>query len=262
MEKEGLKEQTLPTDAEAKDAIVKFMAELYEPTAAQKAQPNHAAKDFGGTGRDKVGTYVDVMPIGRPSDGLIGRDPNFLRTEPTAKERSDTHEKARQLLEKEPMFKLLPEADRKGLDRMQKAVLDGNMKELAEAMKQLKDKPERLKEFAKTIEKNLQKIGSNVSLDVTSDGKMFVYNVPGTHAVEIGPDGKSVVRPIQTNWDGSVDVLSERQVLRPSPDDLAKQISNRAVNAVRGRDISSVFDPPGRANNRFWQPSVIEDLKV
>jgi hypothetical protein len=179
-----------------------------------------------------------------------------LVLEPSAESKEEARKKANDHLENNDLYKLLSNTDQQALTKMQEAILNGDTKALGDLVKAYKGDPEKLEALGRVIEKNLKDIGANIQMNVTDDGRLLVYDKAGRHAVEVSSAGSATVRPIQVNFDGSAEVLEGRQVLRPKPDEVARQIANDTVFAVsRPKDTVKVFPLPGRPPEGRWEGS-------
>ncbi len=166
-------------------------------------------------------------------------------TEPTPEERKEAINRAQKSLENNPLFKLMSADDQKAALKLQDAVLNGDTKALGELVKALGANPERMAALAGAIADNLKKVGANTQLDMGPDGSLLMYRDGASHAVQIGKDGSAQVRAIEHHPDGSLDILNDRTVVRPTAAQLARSISDSAVNqsnwnAMFSRQIQSI----------------------
>lgn len=151
-------------------------------------------------------------------------------TEPTPEERKEALNRAQKTLENNPLFKLMNANDQKAALNLQDAVLRGDTKALGELVKALGDNPERMAALAAAVADNLKRVGANTQLDMGPDGSLLMYKNGDNHAVQIGKDGTAQVRAIEHHPDGSLDILNDRTVVRPTAAQLARSIGDSAVN--------------------------------
>jgi len=176
-----------------------------------------------------------------------------LKLEPTPEEKDKARTDANEHLENNDFYKLLSKSDQQALAKMQDAILNGDTKALAELAKQYKGDPDKLDAIGHVIEKNLKEMGARVQIDVTDGGKLLIYDKYGRHAAEVSPDGKVAVRSVQVNLDGSVEVMEDRQVLRPKANDVIKGIADSAVFDVTHPHfkLPPIGFPGGAPSGRF-----------
>jgi len=173
------------------------------------------------------------------NEGGIGKHLDYLwrSREVTKEDRQEAIEKMHKQLGKDSLLDLLPAGDRKAIHRLAESVLMGDTKALSEIAATFKGDPARLRAFCKHVESELKELGAKVNLDVAGDGSLLVYESRGNHAIQVGADGVTRIRAIATNWDGSVDILTDREPLRPTAVELSKEIANSAVRGIRDGDI-------------------------
>jgi hypothetical protein len=232
------------------DAMHSFKTGTRTNDSAGKAQDNSYSKDVEKVLKDFELSVLKPGDIKTPAGqrelllewGETSLDDRLknLVLEPSAESKEKARKEANDRLENNGLYELVSKTDQQALTKMQEAILNGDTKALVDLVKAYKADPEKLEALGRVIEKNLKDIGAKVQVDVTDDGGLLVYDKAGRHAVEVSPNGKATVRPIQVNFDGSVEILEGRHVLRPKPDELARQIANDTVFDV------ILFTPMGR----------------
>lgn len=175
--------------------------------------------------KDKV---IDYLPKGDKIDFLpeleLHKHPIELDSflEPT----KEDIDKAQQKLDKQISGLISPE-DQASLKAMQDAVLAGDPKAFAAAIERFKDDPERLIQFIKEMNKNLDAVGAGVHAAVDADGKVVIYG-EGSTGVEIDPKtGKATQRYIEHKPGGEIELGGE--VLNGDAAQAMKKLGNEAV---------------------------------
>lgn len=199
--------------------------------AGQSAQGGRAASGDGLVNQaEGHGVSDGIDNIKNHMEGISMKKFGPKEGEPTPADRKETLARAQKALESNPLFKLMSAGDQKAALKLQEAVLTGDTKALGELVKSLADNPERLAALSGAIQDNLKKIGANTQLDLGPDNSLLMYRDGASHAVQIGKDGNAQVRAIEHHRDGSLDILNDRTVVRPTAGDLARSIGDSAVN--------------------------------
>lgn len=197
-------------------------------------------------------------------DGFI--KPHWEITEEDRKQAKETL--ASQLSE------LIPEADRKNLQKAQEALVDGDAKKLAEALAPYAKDKEMLAKIVKELNRNLDREGAGINLVMNGAGNVVLYG-KGDTALEMNPnDGSVQVRSIRHNNDGSIALLPG-EVIGTDPSKVARQLADQATRGITGGyiairpmgmssysiDKTTVGKPVGRAADSAASNALEETLR-
>ncbi len=138
----------------------------------------------------------------------------------------------RQLYSSEITPLVEPEARAK-LEKLQNAIIDGDLKGFGDAVQNFKDDPSKLEKFIGELQKNLDTVNSGIHVSA-KDGVVTIYRDRATCAIDVNSsDGKSTLRPITTTPDGLV-VKGDGEVLNRDAASEMRNISNVATNSIDG----------------------------
>ncbi len=119
--------------------------------------------------------------------------------------------------------------DKQILKDMQAAIIDGNAENLAKALKPLAGKPDRIADFVKSINSQLDKGGTGVELGTDSKGNVLLYEKGANTAVSINPEtGATELRVVERQADGSV-VLKPGEIINRTVADVMKNVGDEAT---------------------------------
>lgn len=137
---------------------------------------------------------------------------------------------------------LIPSDQKQLVEEMGHAVLEGDLNGLTKAIQQLGDDPAQVKAYVQELNRMFKDMGADVSLAVSQDGHVLMYNKNGQSAIDIDPaTGNTVERPISVGLDGTV-TLQPGEVLNGDCSGLAKQIGNGAIRS--SEDPGEIDMPP------------------
>ncbi len=181
----------------------------------------------------KLGLLGDknISPERHRDIGVVGTAVGFNPV-PSDQNRKD----AEKALESR-MSKLIPEADRAVMMAMTTALMNGDDRAFADAVKKAGGDPKKLKEMVDEIDKMLEDKHCSTRLDVTGDGKVLLSDTNRNTALSFDPaTGKIQARAVEQNADGSI-LVKPGELVHTDSDAAFKNMSNRAVNGVNGSDI-------------------------
>lgn len=131
---------------------------------------------------------------------------------------------------------LIPDADKQNLTDANHALLTGDAAGLSSVYAQYKDDPAKLKAFVEEQNRELKDAKSDVGVQLTDDGKIYVSKDHGQSAVEIDPaSGETSVRRVMHDPDGNIYVGDK--VDSADPETALDRIGNHAVNGINGPDF-------------------------
>ncbi|CAN5710916.1 hypothetical protein BH10CYA1_BH10CYA1_06410 [soil metagenome] len=131
---------------------------------------------------------------------------------------------------------LIPDADKQNLTDANHALLTGDTAGLGAAYAKYKDDPNRLKAFVEEQNRELKDAKSDVGVQMTDDGKIYVSKNHGQSAVEIDPaTGETSVRRVMHGQDG--DIYVGDKVDSADPEKALDQIGHHAVNGINEPDF-------------------------
>ena len=128
---------------------------------------------------------------------------------------------------------LISDADKQNLMDANHALITGDAAGLAAAYAKYQDDPDRLKAFVEEQNRELKDAKSDVGVQMTDDGKIYVSKDHGQSAVEIDlASGESSVRRVMHGPDG--DIYVGDKVDSADPEKALDRIGNHAVNEING----------------------------
>ncbi len=131
---------------------------------------------------------------------------------------------------------LIPDADKQNLTDANHALLTGDAAGLSAAYAKYKDEPDKLKAFVEEQNRELKDAKSDVGVQMTDDGKIYVSKDHGQSAVEIDPaTGETSVRRVMHGPDGAIYVGDK--IDNVDPEKALDRIGNHAVNGINEPDF-------------------------
>ncbi len=128
---------------------------------------------------------------------------------------------------------LIGDADKQNLTDANHALLTGDAAGLSAAYAKYQDNPDKLKAFVEEQNRELKDAKSDVGVQMTDDGKIYVSKDHGQSAVEIDlASGESSVRRVMHGPDG--DIYVGDKVDSADPEKALDRIGNHAVNEING----------------------------
>lgn len=173
--------------------------------------------------------------------------------------------------------RLIPDADRKAMGALTKALLSGDNEKLAETIQALGKDPVKLKGYAEEVNKALENNGADTRIVAKNDGKCFVYG-SGAVGLEIDPKtGAAGVFRLARDFDGNV--YQGEEALNADTGKVARSIANETTNRVNGdaaihppsgdylaferpgfKDVRSIESPPAKDDGRGLPKELIRSL--
>ncbi len=168
-------------------------------------------------------------------------------TPPTDQQRAE----AEKALESR-MSKLIPQGDRAAMQAITTALLNGDQKALADAIKIASKDPKKLQALLVEVDKIMEEKGCSTRLDLTSDGKVLVSSSANSTALALDPaSGRFEAKAVEHMFDGSVRV-EPGELLHVDKNKVFKDMADSAVRAITGTTGGgdSSFNPflPGGIN--------------
>jgi hypothetical protein len=214
---------------------------------------------------NKVGGGVAGEVAKEMSQGMAGRNEiinhkleRSLKPFVTDKDR----ENAKKALAKE-IGDDVPEADRKKVQDLQGALVDGDLGKVQEALKAMSDDPAKLAKYVDMVNKQFndnERGRGGLEMVTDSKGNVLVYAERAQVAVQIDPKtGETTVRGIDQQPDGSV-VLKEGEVINRNATDLMKRIGYEATLSVsQGLDRLPFHPVPRWRDMKPTMPNALQN---
>lgn len=130
---------------------------------------------------------------------------------------------------------LIPDADRKNLEAINHAILNGDGAAVAAALKNVP--PDKLDAYLQELDNNLRETHAGVTLAKTEDGKVVMYRDHGQRALEMDPTKGEVVSVHAINVLPNGDVELGGEILNGDTEKLAKRIGDSAVDNINGPEF-------------------------
>lgn len=135
---------------------------------------------------------------------------------------------------------LIPDADQQNLKDANHALLTGDAASLSNVYEKYKDDPTKLKAFVEEQNRELKDAKSDVGVQMTDDGKIYISKDHGMNAVAIDPaTGEATVRKVMHGPNG--DIYVGDKVDNADPQKALDRIGNHAVNDINEPDFPFSF---------------------
>ncbi|HEY9730641.1 MAG TPA: hypothetical protein V6C89_01930 [Drouetiella sp.] len=151
---------------------------------------------------------------------------------------------------------LIPDADQQNLKDANHALLTGDTASLSNVYEKYKDDPAKLKAFVEEQNRELKDAKSDVGVQMTDDGKIFISKDHGMSAVSIDPStGEATVRKVMHDSNG--DIYVGDKVDNADPQKALERIGNHAVNDINEPDIPIWFGLQHERMKGFFRNAVL-----